>query len=157
MLGNGLRVLFFPDDSEAKVTVNITYFVGSKHEGYGETGMAHLLEHMVFKGTPSRPNMTWQLSIRWRPRRSVKTLKTDVSKIGVAVGSASPFQVEETAPGVARLVPSCSTVLGNAVPGVRLRDFQAEFGSRGLLRTLCNANLAGDLVAIADLIADGLL
>ena len=27
--------------------------VGSRHEGYGETGMAHLLEHMVFKGTPT--------------------------------------------------------------------------------------------------------
>ena len=38
-----------------KVTVNLTVFVGSRHEGYGETGMAHLLEHMVFKGTPTIP------------------------------------------------------------------------------------------------------
>ncbi len=52
-LDNGLRVLLFPDDSEDKVTVNITYFVGSRLEGYGETGMAHLLEHMMFKGTPT--------------------------------------------------------------------------------------------------------
>ncbi len=56
-LPNGLRVLLFPDDSQAKVTVNITYFVGSRHEGYGEAGMAHLLEHMVFKGTPNHPNI----------------------------------------------------------------------------------------------------
>ena len=51
-LDNGLRVLLFPDPSRPKVTVNLTVLVGSRHEGYGETGMAHLLEHMVFKGTP---------------------------------------------------------------------------------------------------------
>ena len=45
-LPNGLRVLLFPDVSKPKVTVNMTYLVGSRHEGYGETGMAHLLEHM---------------------------------------------------------------------------------------------------------------
>jgi zinc protease len=49
---NGLRALLFPDASQSKVTVNLTVLVGSRQEGYGETGMAHLLEHMVFKGTP---------------------------------------------------------------------------------------------------------
>ena len=49
---NGLKVLLFPDPSKQTMTVNITYVVGSRHEGYGETGMAHLLEHMVFKGSP---------------------------------------------------------------------------------------------------------
>ncbi len=56
-LDNGLRILLIPDDSRPLVTVNLTLFVGSRHEGYGETGMAHLLEHMVFKGTPSHPNV----------------------------------------------------------------------------------------------------
>src|SRR4051812_20640467 len=56
-LDNGLRVLLFPDASKPLVTVNLTVFVGSRHEGYGETGMAHLLEHMVFKGTPTFPNV----------------------------------------------------------------------------------------------------
>jgi hypothetical protein len=36
-------------------TVNVTYRVGSRHENYGETGMAHLLEHLIFKGTPTPP------------------------------------------------------------------------------------------------------
>src|SRR3984885_7586873 len=45
---NGLRVLLFPDPSSPKMTVNMTYLVGSRFEGYGETGMAHLLEHMNF-------------------------------------------------------------------------------------------------------------
>src|SRR5262249_15729530 len=50
-LDNGLQLLLFPDPTQSTVTVNITYLVGSRVEGYGETGMAHLLEHMQFKGT----------------------------------------------------------------------------------------------------------
>jgi zinc protease len=56
-LDNGLRVLLFPDPSKPQVTVNLTIFVGSRHEGYGEAGMAHLLEHMLFKGTPTHPEV----------------------------------------------------------------------------------------------------
>ncbi len=54
-LENGVQVLLFPDASKPVVTVNMTIFVGSRHEGYGEAGMAHLLEHMLFKGTDSNP------------------------------------------------------------------------------------------------------
>jgi len=61
-LDNGLQVLLFPDKSQPKVTVNITYLVGSRHEGYGETGMAHLLEHMVFKGTKTRGDLKVELA-----------------------------------------------------------------------------------------------
>ncbi|PWF47586.1 M16 family metallopeptidase [Massilia glaciei] len=56
-LPNGLRVLLAPDSSKPTTTVNITYLVGSRHENYGETGMAHLLEHMVFKGTATSGNL----------------------------------------------------------------------------------------------------
>jgi zinc protease len=56
-LDNGLQVLLFPDPSKPKVTVCLTIFVGSRHEGYGEAGMAHLLEHMLFKGTPDHPDV----------------------------------------------------------------------------------------------------
>ncbi len=56
-LDNGMIVLLIPDASSPKVTVNVTYMVGSKHENYGESGMAHLLEHMVFKGTPTNKNI----------------------------------------------------------------------------------------------------
>ncbi len=48
-LDNGLRVLLFPDASQPTLTTNIVYLVGSRNETYGETGMAHLLEHMMFK------------------------------------------------------------------------------------------------------------
>lgn len=50
-LSNGLKVLFYPDAAQPKTLVNVTYRVGSVHENYGETGMAHLLEHMLFKGS----------------------------------------------------------------------------------------------------------
>lgn len=61
-LDNGLRVLMFPDPSKDTVTVNMTYLVGSRHENYGETGMAHLLEHLVFKGSPKHPNIPQELT-----------------------------------------------------------------------------------------------
>ena len=63
-LPNGLRVLLFPDQAKSTITVNITYLVGSRHENYGETGMAHLLEHLVFKGTPKHPNIPQELTSR---------------------------------------------------------------------------------------------
>src|SRR5438477_11540004 len=55
-LDNGVRFLLFPDASSPTVTVNMTVLVGSRHEGYGETGMAHLLEHMLFKGSKNFPD-----------------------------------------------------------------------------------------------------
>ena len=60
-LANGLRVLLFADASKANITVNITYMVGSRHEDYGETGMAHLLEHLVSKGTPKHTDIPKEL------------------------------------------------------------------------------------------------
>jgi zinc protease len=54
---NGARLLLFPDASRPTISVNMTVMVGSRHEGYGEAGMAHLLEHLVFKGTPTFPDV----------------------------------------------------------------------------------------------------
>jgi zinc protease len=56
-LSNGLQVLLISDDSKPTTTVNLTYHVGSRHENYGETGMAHLLEHLLFKGSPNHPKV----------------------------------------------------------------------------------------------------
>ena len=63
-LPNGLKVLLFPDASKPTVTVNVTYLVGSRHENYGETGMAHLLEHLMFKGAPRHRNIPQQFAER---------------------------------------------------------------------------------------------
>jgi zinc protease len=61
-LANSLRVLLFPDPSKQTITVNVTYLVGSKDENYGETGMAHLLEHLMFKGAPGHRNIPQELT-----------------------------------------------------------------------------------------------
>ena len=63
-LANGLVVLLFADPTKPTTTVDVTYKVGSRYEDYGETGMAHLLEHMVFKGTPSIPSVFAELGRR---------------------------------------------------------------------------------------------
>lgn len=63
-LRNGLQVLLVPDDAKPTTTVNITYRVGSRHESYGETGMAHLLEHLLFKGTPRHRNVLAEFTKR---------------------------------------------------------------------------------------------
>lgn len=77
-LDNGLRVLLFPDQTKQTITVNVTYLVGSKHENYGETGMAHLLEHLVFKGTPRHPNIPQELTSRGaRPNGTTWTDRTN--------------------------------------------------------------------------------
>ncbi|GGY83983.1 M16 family metallopeptidase [Pseudoduganella plicata] len=63
-LANGMKVLLFPDASKPTVTVNVTYLVGSRHENYGETGMAHLLEHLMFKGSPNHRAIPQQFAER---------------------------------------------------------------------------------------------
>ncbi|WP_296947047.1 pitrilysin family protein [uncultured Massilia sp.] len=63
-LPNGLKVLLFPDASRPTITVNVTYLVGSRHENYGETGMAHLLEHLMFKGSSKNRDITRQFADR---------------------------------------------------------------------------------------------
>ena len=74
VLDNGMRVVLFPDSSKPVTTVNVTYLVGSRHENYGETGMAHLLEHLVFKGTPTHgdiPGGMRQRGIRYNGTTSL--------------------------------------------------------------------------------------
>jgi len=51
MLKNGLTVIVAPHDHAAKVCMQLWYRVGSKHEASGQKGLAHLIEHMIFKGT----------------------------------------------------------------------------------------------------------
>ncbi len=88
-LDNGLQVLLMPDASRPTTTVNVTYFVGSKHESYGESGMAHLLEHLVFMGTPDHENIKQQITERggfangttwWERTNYFQTLPADTGE-----------------------------------------------------------------------------
>ncbi|MBC3877528.1 insulinase family protein [Undibacterium sp. FT79W] len=77
-LPNGLRVLLMPDATKPTVTVNMTYLVGSRHENYGETGMAHLLEHLLFKGTPTNPKIDDEFNKRgMRPNGTTSLDRTN--------------------------------------------------------------------------------
>jgi len=73
-LPNGLQILLFPDEAQSTTTVNITYRVGSRHESQGEFGMAHLLEHLVFKGTPRHRDISGEFAkrgMRWNGTTTV--------------------------------------------------------------------------------------
>lgn len=63
-LANGLTVLLAPDASKPTTTVNLTYRVGSRHEGYGESGAAHLLEHLLFKASATVADPKFEMTRR---------------------------------------------------------------------------------------------
>jgi len=54
-LDNGLRVLLLEDHRSPIVSLQLWYRVGSRNEARGATGIAHFLEHLMFRGTPSNP------------------------------------------------------------------------------------------------------
>lgn len=73
-LPNGLQVLLLADDAKPAATVNITYRVGSRQESAGETGSAHLLEHMLFK-----------------PSGNVVDAKRDLATLGMRYNGTTSF------------------------------------------------------------------
>ena len=50
-LPNGLKVIFLENHKAPVVTFQVWYRVGSRNESWGKTGLSHMLEHMMFKGT----------------------------------------------------------------------------------------------------------
>src|ERR1700684_1091755 len=54
-LANGLQVVVIPDHRTPVVTQMIWYKVGSADETSGKSGLAHFLEHLMFKGTSKHP------------------------------------------------------------------------------------------------------
>jgi zinc protease len=69
-LDNGLRVVLFPDSSRPTMAVTITYLVGSRHENYGEAGMAHILEHLVSYGSAKHPQAKAEQTARGARRNA---------------------------------------------------------------------------------------
>ena len=53
VLENGLKVLMLEDHKSPAVTFQVWYRVGARNENDGKSGLAHFLEHMMFKGTPT--------------------------------------------------------------------------------------------------------
>src|SRR5690349_21954442 len=69
-LPNGLRILLIPDSTRPTVTVNVAYAVGSRNEGNGEAGMAHLLEHLLIRGSKNHPRMFSEQTARGSRRNA---------------------------------------------------------------------------------------
>lgn len=55
-LSNGLRVLVHQDNTTPMAAVNLLYDVGARDEDPGQTGFAHLFEHLMFGGSVNIPN-----------------------------------------------------------------------------------------------------
>ena len=64
VLPNGLRVLLKEEHKAPVVTFQIWYRVGSRNERLGTTGMSHLLEHMMFKGTKKHGPKTFSQTVQ---------------------------------------------------------------------------------------------
>ena len=62
VLSNGFKIILVPFPSAANARLELLIKTGSKLEGYGETGMAHLLEHMLFKSAGQRHNLKSDLT-----------------------------------------------------------------------------------------------
>jgi zinc protease len=64
MLPNGLKVLLKEEHKAPVVTFQVWYKVGSRNEKLGTTGMSHLLEHMMFKGTKKHGPKTFSQTVQ---------------------------------------------------------------------------------------------
>jgi hypothetical protein len=87
----------------------------------------------------------------------LKGLKADPNNIIVAgiIGNPSPVSVRaDPQTGNPDLAPSCTSGSGEAAPGVRLKYFLDQFPQRNTVESICNENLDGALVVIANLLAE---
>ncbi|MBS1230452.1 MAG: pqqL [Proteobacteria bacterium] len=94
VLANGFKIILLPFPSAANARVELVVKTGSKLEGYGETGMAHLLEHMLFKSAGKRTDLKSELTAlgaNWNGTTSVdrtnfyETVAADPAKIDEAI------------------------------------------------------------------------
>jgi len=95
-LKNGLRVIIVPDTNVAVVSCRLYYFVGSMYEGPGTTGLSHMYEHMMFKGTKTLGTKNYQKEIPiMKSIDSVeKQINTLISK-GVSESDSSIIILDE--------------------------------------------------------------
>ncbi len=56
ILNNGLRLIHYQDSATRMVALNLLYNVGAKHESPEHTGLAHLMEHLMFSGSANVPS-----------------------------------------------------------------------------------------------------
>ena len=79
VLDNGLKLLLLEDHKSPAVTFQVWYRVGSRNEMDGKSGLAHFLEHMMFKGTPTTGPEEYSRIIAKNGGRSNAFTTTDVT------------------------------------------------------------------------------
>ena len=79
VLDNGLKVLMLEDHKSPAVTFQVWYRAGSRNEKDGKSGLAHFLEHMMFKGTPKTQPEEYSRIIAKNGGRSNAFTSTDVT------------------------------------------------------------------------------
>jgi zinc protease len=79
VLDNGLKILMLEDHKSPAVTFQVWYRVGSRNEKDGKSGLAHFLEHMMFKGTPKTQPEEYSRIIAKNGGRSNAFTSTDVT------------------------------------------------------------------------------
>jgi len=93
-LANGFKIILAPFPAAGSARVELLVKTGSKLEGYGETGMAHLLEHLLFKGAGERADLKRDLTAlgaRWNGTTSAdrtnyfETVAAEPDKIAEAI------------------------------------------------------------------------
>ncbi len=94
VLPNGFKIILAPYPQAATARIELLVKVGSKQEGYGETGMAHLLEHMLFKSAGQRADLksdltalgaTWNGTTTSDRTNYFETVVADPDKIDEAI------------------------------------------------------------------------
>lgn len=78
-LGNGLRVIIVPDTNVAVVSCRLYYFMGSIYEGPGTSGLSHMYEHMLFKGTRIMGTTDYEMEKKYIA--SIDSLDNLISKL----------------------------------------------------------------------------
>jgi predicted Zn-dependent peptidase len=92
-LSNGMKVLILPRSQSPTVSLSMRFIVGSVEEEEGRSGLAHLLEHMMFKGTTGLGTRDWRREGPLRER--IEELAAGLDGERAKGGAASPVRVRE--------------------------------------------------------------
>ncbi|MBD3317395.1 MAG: insulinase family protein [Chitinivibrionales bacterium] len=92
-LDNGLRILIVPDTNVAVVSCRLYYFVGSMYEGPGTSGLSHMYEHILFKGTKTLGTTNYQAEVPIMKR--IDSLDAEIRRLRKKNLSESDQRIQE--------------------------------------------------------------
>lgn len=133
-LSNGLRIVHMPIKDRQMVYVNLLYGVGARNESYEYTGIAHLLEHLMFEGTKAVPSFDEPLESAGGENNAYTT--NDVTNYYIAL----PKQNAELAFWM-ESDRMCNITFGNKKVDIQRQVVMEEFKQTKLNRPYGDASL----------------